>query len=208
MKRGRAPVAPPAMRLKWVYSYGCSRAIAMTGETAPTNNTSAPATSAARPSGSSRRAIQAPASPPSTANGGSTKTKWRMPLYIAGRAAMVMRMGSVAASTTARSAARCPAEPPRSRVGHGDDRAGDAAKPERQQYFRQLQRGERRHVAARHIGNRDQLPVEQLAPRLFEKIGKIFDGMKRIERRDDAPRPDQAHDQIGQYDAWKECEEE
>ena len=34
-------------------------------------------------------AIHAPASPPATASGGSTNTKCRMPLYIAGRAMTV-----------------------------------------------------------------------------------------------------------------------
>ncbi len=38
--------------------------------------------------------IQAPARPPSTASGGSTNTKCRMPLYIAGRSATVTASGS------------------------------------------------------------------------------------------------------------------
>ena len=49
----------------------------------------APAASAGRPSCRSALEQPAPASPPSTASGGSTNTKWRMPLYIAGRAITV-----------------------------------------------------------------------------------------------------------------------
>ena len=137
------------------------------------------------------RAIHAPARPPSTASGGVKNTKWRMPLYMAGRVATVTRTGSEAASTTAKSAARRPADAP--------DRPGlpraaatiaptDSAEAQRQHQFGQLQRRKRRHITARHVGNRDQPAVEQLAPRLFEEVGKIFDGAKGIERRDDATR--------------------
>src|SRR5436305_3380069 len=51
-------------------------------------------------------AIHAPASPPATASGGNTNTKWRMPLYIAGRATTVVAIGRRAASATARAIAR------------------------------------------------------------------------------------------------------
>ena len=65
-----------------------------------------------------------------------------------------------------------------------------------------------RHIAARHVEDRYQLAVEQLAPRLLEKVGEIFDGAKRIERREHRPRPNQPHDQIGEDRARNERHEE
>src|SRR5262245_31159140 len=51
--------------------------------------------------------------PPSTASEGNTNTKWRMPLYIAGRARTVTASGVSANSTThARAARRLRARPP------------------------------------------------------------------------------------------------
>jgi hypothetical protein len=53
-----------------------------------------------------RSISQAPASPAITAIGGATKTKWRMPLYIAGRVATVRAIGKTAASASMKSTAR------------------------------------------------------------------------------------------------------
>ncbi len=108
---------------------------------------------------------------------------------------MVAAIGSVAASTTQRSAARRPALPRRTIA---DDGAGDAAEAEREHQFGQLQGEQRRHVAARHVGDEDQFAAEQFLPRLLEERGKIIDGEEWIERRVDAPRPDEAHHQVGE----------
>ena len=174
--------------------------MSMTGETNPDNKRQARRRPWRRlPRRRKRCAIQAAASPPSTANGGSTNTKWRMPLYMAGRAATVTRIGSAAASTSGekRSAAARTGRIALA-VAQSDNGCADRpAKPERQHQFGQLQREQRRHVAARHVGHRDQLAVEQFAPRLFEKIREIFDGVKGVQRGNHAPRPDQAHDEIG-----------
>ena len=145
------------------------------------------------------RTSHAPARPPSTASGGNTNTKCRMPLYIAGRNATVTATGNSAASAisrkTARRLTRCrmrtaasiaPAAPPN---------------PSTEKITRQLEREQRRHVSARHVRNGNQSAVEQLLPRLLEEVGEVLDGAKRVERLDHGPRPDQRHDDVGQQHA-------
>src|SRR5436190_18743310 len=77
-----------------------------------------------------------------------------------------------------------------------ENRTSCAAKSEHQHQFRKLDRQQRWHVTAWHIDDWDQLAIEQFTPWLFEEIGKILDGAERIERRNDAPWPNQAHQEI------------
>ena len=89
-----------------------------------------------------------------------------------------------------------------------DQRAGGAAEAEQEKNFRQLEREQRRHVAARHVGNGDQSTAEQLLPRLLEEVRKILDRPERVERIDHRPRPNQRHHGIGQQHGGRERQEE
>src|SRR5580700_6135918 len=137
-----------------------------TGATRPASRAAPPTATALLPYCGRRCAIHVAASPPSTANGGNTNTKWRMPLYMAGRVAMVIRIGSDAASGIGGAAL--------AGAHHGRDRAGRAAEPEEEHQFRQLHGKKRRNVTSRHVDNWNELPVKQLAPGLFEKIREIL----------------------------------
>ena len=72
----------------------------------PAASTASASSGAKRKNRDAARVIQAPARPPSTASGGSTNTKCRMPLYMAGRSATVTASGSKAASPTTNRTAR------------------------------------------------------------------------------------------------------
>jgi hypothetical protein len=77
-------------------------------------------------------------------------------------------------------------------------RAEQPDDPERQQQYRQLERHQRRHIAARHVGREDQNAAEQFSPGLFEKAREIFRSLQRIERRLHRPRPNHRHHCIGE----------
>ena len=84
------------------------------------------------------RTRNAPQIPPSTASGGNTNTKCRMPLYIAGRNAIVVASGNSAASAIRRKTARrLQGAAPCERRKQG---AGRAAKPRTDKIIRQLER--------------------------------------------------------------------
>jgi hypothetical protein len=85
---------------------GCSRAMAIAGSATPAAKMSASAASAGRANRAVWLAIHwrstLPASPPATASGGSTNTKCRTPLYIAGRSITVTAIGRTAANAMAK----------------------------------------------------------------------------------------------------------
>ena len=64
-----------------------------------------------------------------------------------------------------------------------DQRADKPADAEHQHQFRHLDREQCRHIAARHVVDRDQLAGKELAPRLLENRREIFHRAERIERR-------------------------
>ena len=170
----------------------------ITGSAMPAIQTRGPGASAPRPARAARSAIQAPASPPATASGGSTNTKCRMPLYIAGRAITVTAIGRSAASAMQSRIARAAA----AMCGASTRRTAPMLAPSSassEEDLRQLEAEQHRHIAARHVGRRDQLAAEHLVPRLLEEVREISRSRaKRIERIDHRPGPDQRHHRIGE----------
>ncbi len=77
-------------------------------------------------------------------------------------------------------------------------RADDAGDEKTEQHFGQLQREQGRQIRPGHVGHRHQRAIEHFLPRLLEEGGEIGQGAERVARRDDRPRPDQAHDEVAE----------
>ena len=89
-----------------------------------------------------------------------------------------------------------------------DEGARDPADAQHQEDFRLLEREQRWHIAARHVGHQNGDAVEHLFPGLFEEVRKILHRAYRVEHVHDRPRPHQPHHQVSENQAGQQSEHE